>query len=65
MGATNFGIYVLCVLIGVGVGFFWRQRILNAACLARLEAQKLLADAKTEYGKMKQGLLHDLDRILG
>ncbi len=58
------------LLIVFGLASAWagsklKQRAMDAANEAKLEAEKALQSAKTEYGKLKAGLQHQLDRILG
>ena len=52
-------------LLGFGAGVLFKQQAVNAANEAKLEVQKALAAAKTEYQNLKAGDRHQLDRLLG
>lgn len=62
------GITLAIVAVGLGcfgAGVVWNKQAVNAANEAKLDAQKAFCDAKNEFQKMKNGLQHRLDQILG
>jgi hypothetical protein len=60
----------VALIIIFGLACAWagaklKQRAMDAANEAKLEAQKVLSEAKTEYEKLRLGVKHRLDQILG
>jgi hypothetical protein len=65
MTFTEFAIVCIACLVCFGAGMFFKQRVVNTANEAKLDAQKAFTEAKNEWKKLKAGAKHRLDEIFG
>lgn len=57
--------FVVGAILGLSIGFCYDDQIIREATAAGASAELRISAAFTEYKKLKAGLAHKLDHILG